>query len=43
MRIKSITLSGFRGFAKMESIDLDADAVIVSGANGRGKTQTSGR
>jgi DNA repair exonuclease SbcCD ATPase subunit len=38
MRLKSITLSGFRGFAKMESIDLDADAVIVSGANGRGKT-----
>src|SRR5665213_1914281 len=38
MRLKSITLSGFRGFAQTESIDLDADAVIVSGANGRGKT-----
>ena len=38
MRLKSITLSGFRGFSKTESIDLDADAVIVSGANGRGKT-----
>ena len=38
MRLKSITLSGFRGFAGTESIDLDADTVIVSGANGRGKT-----
>lgn len=38
MKLKSISLSGFRGFARTESIDLDADAVIVSGANGRGKT-----
>jgi len=38
MRIKNITLSGFRGFAQTTFIDLDADAVIVSGANGRGKT-----
>ena len=38
MRLRSITLSGFRGFARTETIDLDADAVIVSGANGRGKT-----
>lgn len=38
MRLKHLTISGFRGFAQTESIDLDADAVIVSGANGRGKT-----
>lgn len=38
MRLRSITISGFRGFAGAETIDLDADAVIVSGANGRGKT-----
>ncbi len=38
MKLKNITISGFRGFSRLESIDLDAEAVIVSGANGRGKT-----
>ena len=38
MRLKSLTVSGFRGFARPVTIDLDADAVIVYGANGCGKT-----
>jgi len=38
MKIKSIELTGFRGFAQYQFFDLDADAVIVVGANGRGKT-----
>jgi len=38
MKIQSIELTGFRGFAQRQFFDLDADAVIVVGANGRGKT-----
>jgi DNA repair exonuclease SbcCD ATPase subunit len=38
MRITGLELSGFRGFAQTQRFDLDADAVIVVGANGRGKT-----
>jgi hypothetical protein len=38
MRIKALELSGFRGFAQSQALDLDADAVIVIGANGQGKT-----
>ncbi len=38
MKIKSIELNGFRAFARAQSIDLDADAVIIVGANGQGKT-----
>lgn len=38
MRIHSLKLSGFRGFSSEQQFDLDADAVVVSGANGRGKT-----
>ena len=38
MKIKSVELTGFRGFAQRQFFDLDADAVIVVGANGRGKT-----
>lgn len=38
MKIKSLELSGFRAFARQASFDLDADAVIISGSNGRGKT-----
>ena len=38
MRLKSVELSGFRGFSKPMKIGLDADAVILVGANGRGKT-----
>ena len=38
MRLLSIELSGFRGFAQRQEFDLDADAVVVIGANGHGKT-----
>lgn len=38
MRVTSLELSGFRGFAQTKRFDLDADAVIVVGANGQGKT-----
>lgn len=38
MRLLSVELAGFRGFATKQTFDLDADAVIVVGANGNGKT-----
>jgi DNA repair exonuclease SbcCD ATPase subunit len=38
MRLLSIELSGFRGFAQKQAFDLDADAVVIVGANGHGKT-----
>jgi len=38
MRIRSLGISGFRGFSGSEHFDLDAEAVIVVGANGQGKT-----
>ena len=38
MRLLSLELRGFRGFAKAETFDLDADAVVLVGANGSGKT-----
>lgn len=38
MRLKSLVVGGFRGFPRNQSFDLDADAVIVAGVNGSGKT-----
>src|SRR2546430_10755818 len=38
MRIAGIELSGFRSFAPSQRIDLDADAIILVGPNGYGKT-----
>lgn len=38
MRLLSLELSGFRGFPRRQPFDLDADAVILIGANGHGKT-----
>lgn len=38
MRLVSIELSGFRGFSIQRKFNLDADAVVVVGANGHGKT-----
>jgi DNA repair exonuclease SbcCD ATPase subunit len=38
MKLFSLTVSGFRGYADEEFFDLDADAVIIVGANGTGKT-----
>lgn len=38
MRLSSLEIVGFRGFATEQVFDLDADAVVVVGANGNGKT-----
>ena len=38
MRLKKITLSGFRAFAETTTVDLDADCIILVGTNGQGKT-----
>jgi exonuclease SbcC len=38
MRLKGLELNGFRAFAVETAIDLDADAVILVGPNGSGKT-----
>jgi len=38
LRITRLEIAGFRGFANLQQVDVDADAVIVVGANGRGKT-----
>lgn len=38
MRIKAIAISGFGGISDEVKIDLDADVVIIVGANGHGKT-----
>src|SRR5579884_732938 len=38
MRLKRLSLVGFRGFSTPQDLDLDGDAVIVVGANGSGKT-----
>jgi DNA repair exonuclease SbcCD ATPase subunit len=38
MRLRSISISGFRGFSARQELDLEGDAVILVGANGSGKT-----
>jgi len=38
MKLKNIEISGFRGFPNTNSFDLSADATILIGANGLGKT-----
>ncbi len=38
IRLASLKVSGFRGFAGPQFFDLDADAVVLLGANGNGKT-----
>lgn len=38
MRLKSIEISGFRGFAAKQTFDLSADATVIVGVNGLGKT-----
>jgi DNA repair exonuclease SbcCD ATPase subunit len=37
-RLVAIELEGFRGFAKRQRLSLDADAVLIRGDNGSGKT-----
>lgn len=38
MRLKSITIEGFRAFSRQVTIDLDADVILLQGPNGVGKT-----
>ncbi|KAB2770262.1 AAA family ATPase [Brucella anthropi] len=38
MRLKSVTIEGFRGFNRRVTINLDADVIIMQGPNGVGKT-----
>ena len=38
MRLKEISLTGFRAFAKTTTVDLSADCTILVGKNGQGKT-----
>ncbi len=38
MRLKTLIIAGFRGFPSTMEFDLDADAIVVVGANGSGKT-----
>ncbi|MDZ4852651.1 MAG: AAA family ATPase [Pirellulaceae bacterium] len=38
MRLKSIDIGGFRGFASRQKFDLSADATVIVGVNGLGKT-----
>jgi DNA repair exonuclease SbcCD ATPase subunit len=38
LRLVGLKVSGFRGFGTSASFDLDADAVVIVGANGQGKT-----
>lgn len=38
MRLKTMSVSGFRGFSTAQDFDLEGDAVILVGANGSGKT-----
>ena len=38
MKLTKLDLTGFRAFGRQQEFDLDADAVIVLGNNGQGKT-----
>lgn len=38
MKLTRLSLNGFRGFPSPESFDLDANAVVIVGVNGQGKT-----
>ncbi len=38
MRLTKLKVAGFRGFAREQVIDLDADVILLSGPNGSGKT-----
>ena len=43
MRLVSLKIAGFRGFAHTQTFGLDADAVVIVGVNGQGKTSFSMR
>lgn len=38
MKLSFLEISGFRGFAEKQSFDLSADATVIVGSNGLGKT-----
>ncbi len=38
MKITGLKIQGFRAFTEEDSFDFDADVVLLTGANGRGKT-----
>ena len=38
MKFRRLEIEGFRGFGMRQELDLDADTIIVVGANGSGKT-----
>jgi chromosome segregation ATPase len=38
MRLKEITVSGFRGFSDCQIINLDNSVVLIYGLNGSGKS-----
>ncbi len=37
-RIKAASIENFKGISRLEKIDLDADIILVTGANGNGKS-----
>ena len=41
MRIESLELAGFRGFTSSHFFDLNADSVVLIGANGQGRGPSS--
>jgi len=38
MRLKTVTISGFRGFKDKQTINLDKDVILIKGLNGCGKS-----
>jgi len=38
MRIRDLTIAGFRGFRERQTIPMDADVVLIHGPNGSGKS-----
>lgn len=38
MKVKSLSIAGFRGFPRPVTLDLDGDAIVIAGVNGSGKT-----
>ncbi len=41
MRLKTITIEGFRGFNQQQTVSLDAEVVLVLGDNGSGKSSVT--
>jgi len=38
MKLKELTIAGFRGFKSAQTIPLDADIIVIHGSNGSGKS-----